>query len=203
MSMTKKIVLAGLWMLGCTAAFGSDNPPAAVDWTTVLPAVQSVVRHVFPMESANAHYPPSISVTADLTGNGGSVALVNLGSGGYTDDLTVMRLEGGAPVAARFRGKDDKITPMVFMSGLSDNKGTAVELMPKDHAVFSGHWTVSGVKLKNCKGEAYQWDATAKNFKLDKKLSKSMTKEFCPKVEAKLVSAVLAPAPATPAVASH
>jgi hypothetical protein len=45
---------------------------------------------------------------------------------------------------------------------------------------------VKGPKLKDCKGEAYQWDATAKNFGFDKKLSKTMTHEFCQKIEAKL-----------------
>ena len=177
--MTREIVLAGIWMLGCAGAFGADPAPAAVDWKAMLPAVQRAVRQQFPKEAANAHYAPSITRTADLTGTGGSEALVNLGSGGYTDDMTVMRLEGGTPVAARFRGRDDKISPMVFM-------GEVVELVQKDHAVFSGHWTVNGPKLKECRGEAYQWDAKAKDFGFDKKLSKTMTREFCLKVEAKL-----------------
>jgi hypothetical protein len=167
-------------------AFGAMAAPAAVDWKAILPAVQRAVRQQFPEEAARALDPPSISTTADLTGTGRQEALVNLGSGGYTDDVTVMRMEGDTPVAARFRGRDDKITPMVFTAGLSDNKGAAVELMPKDHAVFSGHWIVNGPKLKQCKGEAYQWDAAAKNFGFDRKLSKTMTHEFCQKIEAKL-----------------
>ena len=184
--MTREIVLAGVWMLGCAGAFGADPAPAAVDWKAMLPAVQRAVREQFPKEAANAHYAPAITLAADLAGTGGSEALVNLGSGGYSDDMTVMRLEGNTPVAARFRGRDGRISPMVFMAGLSDDKGEVVELVAKDHAVFSGHWTVNGPKLKECRGEAYQWDATAKNFGFDKKLSKTMTREFCLKVEAKL-----------------
>jgi len=92
------------------SAFGAADAPAPVDWKTLLPAVQSVVRHVFPKEAANAHYVPTISATADLTGTGASDALVNLGSGGYTDDMTVMQLQGNTPVAARFRGKGDRIS---------------------------------------------------------------------------------------------
>jgi hypothetical protein len=213
-AMTRETFLAGIWLLGSMNAFGATgaaDAPVATDWQTKLQAVQSVVRHVFPREAANAHYAPSIAATADLSGTGKSEALVNLGSGGYTDDLTVMRLEGDMPVAARFQRKDEKVTPMVFQSGLSDGKGTSVELMPKDHAVFSGHWTVIGVKVKDCKGEAYQWDGSAKNFRFDKKLSKSMTRDFCPKVVAKLAAAVMAPAapaaaapgvPAAPVVAA-
>jgi hypothetical protein len=183
MSMTKEIVLAGLWMLGTTGSFAADAP-ATTDWKAKLPAVQAVVRHQFLKEVAQAHYAPSITRTADVIGTGVPVALVNLGTGGYTDALTVMRLEGDMPVAARFRGKDKKVSSMVFLAGLSEGKGEAVEFMPNDHAIFSGHWTVNGTKLKGCRGEAYVWDATEKDFGFEKKLSKSMTREFCQKVAA-------------------
>lgn len=183
--MTGKIVLAFASMLGSAGAFAADNAPTAVDWKSMLPAVQSVVRQQFPKEAAQAHYLPSISRTADVTGRGMSEALVSLGSGGYTDELTLVRMEGDQPVVARFReGKDEKATPKIFLDGFSEGNGEAVKFMPQEHVVYSGHWTVNGTKVKKCRGEAYEWDASAKNFTLNKKLSKSMTKEFCQKVGA-------------------
>jgi hypothetical protein len=147
--------------------------------------VQSVVRHVFPKEAANAHYAPSVLATADLSGTGGSEALVNLGSGGYTDDVTVMQLQGETPVAAKFR-RDDKVAPMVFISGIADDRGGEVKFLAKDHAIFSGYWEMKGTKLKECRGDVYQWDGVAKNFGYEKKMSKQMGKEYCSAVLAKL-----------------
>ena len=185
--MTTKIVLAGIWMLGSTGVFcASENMPTTVDWKAALPLVQLAVRHEFPKVVAQAHYAASIASTVDIAGSGVPMALVDLGTGGYTEEMTVMRMEGTTPVVARFRGKDDKTAPMVFLSGVSQDKGESLELIPHDHMVFSGHWVVNGAKLKKCGGEAYQWDETAKNFEFEKKLTKSMTKEFCQKVEAKL-----------------
>jgi len=177
------MVLASVCMLGCVSAFGVDVPATSSDWKAMLPMVQVAVRHEFPKVVAQAHYPASIKKTADLD-QGVSVALVDLGTGGYTEDLTVMRLEGATPVTARFRQRDDRISPMVFESGVSEGKGEAVELVPKDHVIFAGHWQTKGKKLK-CSGEAYQWDNTAKNFGYEKKLTKTMSREFCQNVQAK------------------
>lgn len=192
------VVLAGAWMVGCAGAFAAmDAPTQQVDWKSLLPLVQVAVRHQFPKVVAQAHYPPTILKTADVD-RGVSVALVDLGTGGYTEEMTVMRMEGATPVAARFRQRDDKIGPMVFSSGVSEDKGEAVDLVPDDHVVFSGHWERNGAKLKKCGGEAYQWDATAKNFGFEKKLSKSMAREFCQKVGTQLVSAPAGIAPLAP-----
>jgi hypothetical protein len=159
-------------------------PPA--DWKGMMPQVRVVVKQTFPKETAEAHYPASISRTVDLTGRGAGEALVDLGSGEYTDKFTVLRMEGNNPVPARFRGKDkdDKAIPRIFLSGMSEGKGEALELKPKDHAVYLGHWMVNGAKVKHCHGEAYAWDTESKSFSLDRKMTKDMTKEFCQRVAA-------------------
>ena len=177
------MVLASVWMLGCASAFGVDAPAIGGDWKAMLPMVQLAIRHEFPKVVAQAHYPVSIKKTADVD-QGTSVALVDLGTGGYIEELTVMRLEGATPVTAKFRQKDDRISPMVFESGMSERKGESVDLIPKNHVVFAGHWESKGKKLK-CGGEAYQWDNTAKNFGYEKKLTKKMSKEFCQNVQLK------------------
>jgi hypothetical protein len=205
--MTRETFLAGIWMLGSVGAFGADAP-VTTDWKAKQVAVQSVVRHVFPKEAANAHYAPSVVATADLSGTGGSEALVNLGSGGYTDDVTVMQLQGETPIVAKFR-RDDRVGPMVFISGTADDRGGEVKFIAKDHAIFTGYWELKGSKLKECRGEVYQWDNVAKNFGYAKKLSKEMGKEYCQTVVAKMRG--VSPLPAAPvaataaptAVASH
>lgn len=190
--------VAGAWMIGCTVGFAAmDAPRQQVDWKSMLPMVRLAVRHEFPKVVAQAHYPPSILRTADLD-DGVSVAVVDLGTGGFIEEMTVMRLEGATPVAARFRQRDDKIGPLVFSSGVSEGEGEVVELVPNDHAVFAAHWKRDGTKLKKCGGEAYQWDSSAKNFGFEKKLSKTMTREFCQKVEAQMVNAPAGLAPLAP-----
>lgn len=192
------IVLAGAWMMGCAGGFAAiDVPTPQVDWKSMLPLVRVAVRHEFPKVMAQAHYPASILRTADLD-QGVSVAVVDLGTGGFIEEMTVMRMEGATPVAARFRQRDDKVGPMVFSSGVSENEGETVELVPNDHVVFAAHWRRDGAKLKKCGGEAYQWDSSAKNLGFEKKLSKTMTREFCQKVEAQLASAPSGIAPLAP-----
>lgn len=177
--MTGKVVLACVWMLSSTGAFAAEDAGVGIDWKARLPEVQSAVRESFPKEAAEAHYPASISRTADLTGKGESEALVDLGSGGYTEEFTVVRMEGDKPVVAKFGDKDDKASPKVFFEGFSDGNGTAVKLVPQQHVVFSGHWSVNGTKVKRCGGEAYAWDALSKSFKLSRKAGKELTREFC------------------------
>jgi hypothetical protein len=180
--MRREIALASVWMVGCAGLFAAtDAPTPQADWKTMLPMVQLAVRHEFPKLAAQAHYAASITKTVDVA-PGVQVALVNLGTGGYTEDMTVMRLEGATPVAAKFKGRDEKIAPKVFLLGTGEGKGDSVELVPKDHVVFTAHWETTKKNKLKCEGEAYQWDNTAKNFGYEKKLTKSMSKEFCMKV---------------------
>jgi hypothetical protein len=184
MGMKRERVLATVCMLSSVVGFAADVPALSV-WQVKLPAIQSLVRHVFPTQAANAHYPITVMQTADLSGTGGSEALINLGSGGYTDDVTVMQLQGDNPVAAKFR-RDDKVGTMVFTSGTADDRGGEVRLVAKDHAIFSGYWEMKGPKLKECRGEVYQWDNTQKNFGYAKKLSKEMSRDYCTAVITRL-----------------
>lgn len=188
--MTSRIVVA-VSLLSCAGALQAKNAQVAMDWKAKLPVVRSAVKHAFPRETGEAHYQASISKTADVTGTGQPIALVDLGSGGYTNDMTVMRMEGDEPVVAKFVSSDKTVAPRIFLSGISEGKGEAVEFRPEEHAVYSGHWVVNGAKLKRCWGEAYQWDASEKNFRFEKKLSKSMTREFCQRTATRIQPVIL------------
>ena len=176
-------------MLGCAGAFAVQGALPAVDWKSILPEVQTIAKREF--ADAGAHYPVSISRVADVTGDGTSEALIDFGCcGAYAHAMTVMRIEEGKPVVALFRGRDGKIASTEFLEGASVMHGAAVELDTTEHAVFSVYWDMNsdGIKLARCGGEAYQWNAAAKRFDYNRRLSDRLTKDFCRKIPAPLMA---------------
>ena len=181
--MRTHIVLACISMLGCAGTLAIRGASPTVDWTSILPEVQTVAKNKFP--DAGTHYPVSISRVADVTGDGTSEALIDFGCcGAYADEMTVMRIEHGKPVVVLFRGRDGKISSREFLKGASVMHGAAVELDTTEHAVFSGYWDMNsdGTKVARCGGEAYQWNARAKRFDYNRRLSDKLTKDFCRKI---------------------
>jgi len=130
------------------------------------------------------HYSIGIFKTADITGDGVPEALVYLGTGGAsTDEMTVMRMEDHKPVLAVFRGRDGKVSPVVFLEGASVTHTDGVELLPEQHAVHAIHYNYSGNgKLHQCGGEAYTWNAQSKTFDYNSALTKNLTKATCRQV---------------------
>lgn len=184
------IVLACEWMLGgaCVLAIQATMP-AAVDWNALLPAVQELSKKEF--RDAGGYYAISISRTADVTGDGVPEALIDFGCcGASTDEMTVMRIEGGKPVLALFREKDGKIAPGEFLEGASVMHGAAVKLNTKEHAVFYVCWNMNGkgTKLADCGGQAYRWNAAAKRFDYHGALSTKLTKNFCRTIRTQLTA---------------
>lgn len=187
--MNRKIVLVCAAMFGCGVAFAQGNAPTAVNWKAMLPAVQEAAKKEF--ADAGGYYPVSISRTADVTGEGTSEALIDFGCcGAYADEMTVMRIEDGKPVVALFRGKDGKVSTMVFLEGASVMHGASVQMIPAEHAVFWWCWDMNsdGTKVAACGGSAYRWDAAAKRFDFNGPLSKRLTRDFCQKTRAELTS---------------
>jgi len=183
--MKRGILLTGLLVMGCAGVVVASDAPAPAEWKTMLPMVQVAVRHEFPKVAAQAHYPAAIMKTFDVA-PGMQMAMVDLGTGGYAEEVTVMRLEGNTPVAARFRYKDEKAMPKMFLSGTTENEGGVLNFVAAEHTVFAGHWEKKGKKMKmSCGGEAYQWDEKAKDFEFAKKLTKQMAKEYCQQLAAK------------------
>jgi len=176
----RAIVIAGTLLLGGLGVFAQRMGPVTPEWTAVLPVVRETVGKEFPMpESPN---PVKISTTADVTGDGTPEALIDLGCcGAYTDDMTVMRMEDGKPVLALFRGKDGKVSTMLFSDGASVMHGAAVQMIRTEHAVFSAVWNMNddGTKMHDCGGEAFRWDTTTKVFTFDQRLSAKLSREFC------------------------
>jgi hypothetical protein len=97
--------------------------------------------------------------------------------------MTVMRIENGEPVVARFRGRDGKVSSKVFLEGASVMHTDGVEMLPEQHAVYSLHYNYgSNGKLRECTGEAYQWNPDTKLFDYNHRLGKKLTHDTCRKV---------------------
>lgn len=173
-------------LLVATLAYQTANP---VDWQAMIPVIRSVlkkeaVRNPEFQGIEQPYYSIGIRHTADITGDGVPEALVYLGTGGAsTDEMTVMRIENGEPVVARFRGRDGKVSSMVFLEGASVMHTDGVEMLPEQHAVYSLHYNYgNNGKLHECTGEAYQWNPDTKLFDYNHPLGKKLTQDTCRKV---------------------
>jgi len=156
-----------------------------VDWQAMIPIVRSVLKNDPEFRGIEQpYYSIGIRRTADITGDGVPEALVYLGTGGAsTDEMTIMRIENGEPVVARFRGRDGKVSSMVFLEGASVMHTDGVEMLPEQHAVYSLHYNYgSNGKLRECTGEAYQWNPDTKVFDYNYRLGKKLTEDACRKV---------------------
>jgi hypothetical protein len=155
----------------------------AVDWEGLIPAIEPVLQKAFSGGDVHVGEPRPIGIyaKADLTGDGIEEALVSLGTGGaYTDFLTLMRMDNGKPVLARYKSKDGKPCCELIMTGASVRHGFGVKLLPEQHAIYFGSTTTddSG-KMDSCSVAAYQWNPHTKTFDLNRRLSKTVEKDYC------------------------
>jgi hypothetical protein len=156
-----------------------------VDWQAMIPIIRSVLKNDPEFQGIEQpYYSIGIRRTTDITGEGVTEALVYVGSGGAsTDAMTVMRIENGEPVVARFRGRDGKVSSMVFLEGASVMHTDGIEMLSEQHAVYSLHYNYgSNGKLRECSGEAYQWNPATKLFDYNPLLGKKITQDTCRKV---------------------
>jgi len=161
-------------------------PQSVADWQTLIPAIREVLKEV---QGVEEHYSIGIRQIADLTGDGVPEALVYLGVGGAsTDEMMLMRIVDGKPVLAIFRQRSGKVSSMTFLRGASVMHTDTVELLPKEHAVHSVHYSFGGLnpdgvqKVHECGGEAYQWNPHTQTFEYNRRLSNRLTQDYCRKV---------------------
>ena len=158
------------------------------DWQAMTPVIREALKRESgrnpEFRRVEENHPIQIGRTADVTGEGALEALVYLGTGGAsTDELTVMRIEHDKPVLALFRGRDGKVSSMVFAEGASVMHTDGVDLLPPEHSVFSVHYDYSGNgKLHQCDGAAYTWNSHAKTFDYNLRLTKKITQTSCRQV---------------------
>ena len=169
-------------VLTLTVAVALSTTLKAVDWESLIPAIEPVLQKSL-SGSANVgeRYPISIRAKADLTGDGTEEALVYLGDGGSsTDFLTLMRIEGGKPVLARYKGKDGKPCCELIVEGSSVRHSAGVKLLPGVHTIYFGSSTTDdSLRIDTCAVSAYRWNARTKTFDFNKLLSKKVKKDYC------------------------
>jgi hypothetical protein len=163
------------------AAFAQQTAKP-VDWQAMIPIIRSVLKNDPEFRDIEQpYYSIGIRRTADITGDGVPEALVYLGTGGAsTDEMTVMRIENGEPVVARFRRRGGKVSSMGLLEGASVMHADRAEMLPEQHAVYSLHYNYgSNRKLRKCTGEAYQWNHETKVLNYNQRLGKKLTQDAC------------------------
>ena len=172
-----------------TPPITSPEPTPPVNWESLISTIRTAVGPTFLGVRVEESGSLSIFQKNDITGDSIPEALVNLGSGGaYTSYLTLMRVENDKPVAAQFKQKDGKVSPLMFLAGASVMNGEGVVMLPDKNAIYAGHWSraVSGTpfgSLTNCSVEAYQWNSQTKIFDYSASISSEVRPGFCQKAE--------------------
>lgn len=152
-----------------------------VSWENLIPSIRTAIGPIFLGERIEASGTLAVYAEDDLTGDGVSEALIDLGAGGaYTSSLTLMRVEQGKPVVARFKQKDGSIAPLVLLDGTSVRNGEVVKMDSLKQVLYSGSWgTDMGGKVDSCEVVAYRWNAGTKTFDYTVAVSKEIQADFC------------------------
>ncbi len=150
------------------------------NWELLISKVREVVKKEF--NRAGSDYPIRIVKTADVTGDGISEALVDLGMPGATMDLlTVLRIENGQPVVAKFKTKDKKISVIEFASGSggSGRYSNFVDFLSEEKAISAGGYVAYGQPSDYCSFEIFKWNSNTKLFEYDLSLSQEFSAKKC------------------------
>ncbi len=167
-------------MIRCTAVvmLAVASQAQGLSWNDRMPAIQAQLAATFPDETCDR--PAAIVRTGDINGDGVPEALVSFGLGGaYTSQLTLLRLENGKVMVARFKNSKGKASPMVFAEGASVRHSVSIKLLSREQALFSIEIDSNGSKVEGCTGQAYQWNPRTSTFDENRRLSKALTKSYC------------------------
>jgi len=158
----------------------STPPHKPVDWHTILkvPSVRAVLKQELKdLEDVEERGDIALWQAADITGDGLSEALVNLGTGGASCSLvTLMRMNGAEPRVAQLRDWTGKVFPLTFCEGASVMHEQHVTLLPDQHAMqlYSDFKDgLPGEKVEKCCLSVFQWSSTTHIFDWSETLSRT------------------------------
>jgi hypothetical protein len=154
-----------------------------IEWKSLIPQIRKALNDTFAGQGIEENYHIQIYGTGDITGDGVQEAIVYLGTGGAsTDEVTLMRIENGSPVVAKFR-KNGAAQTHIFLRGASVTHSDDFRLVPEEHAVYSmSSMTDSEGRLARCSVTAYRWSPLTKTFDWNVQLSKQIGRNACPKL---------------------
>jgi hypothetical protein len=152
---------------------------ATIDrWRAMIPAIENVLKeHNLHCDYPGGPWALSIVDAADFSSTDHmSAALVDWCNGGaYSDAILAVNLLDGKPVVSRFLNADNQEQRVDFLSGSSVMHSVGVKLVPGKNALFDSHCDYEESKsVFHCKVTAYVWNPTARAFKLDTKLSRTL-----------------------------
>jgi len=180
------VLVLGFARQSATAQHEAVSGARTVDWDALKPQIQTALGKDW-QECYPDHRRISIVDTSDLTGDGIPAALVDYCQmGAYTDTLTLILLENGKPVAARFRDEHGNAVDPEFLEGASVINGEATILLPLEHAIarisYQMNANDSDCWVEKCEGKAYVLNASSKTFDFEPEVSSPLIQSECRKI---------------------
>jgi hypothetical protein len=158
-----------------------------MDWKSLTPKIEAALQEGMKLCNDERRW-IAVVQTEDVTGDRIPEALVEYcHMGAYTSEATLVKLENGNPVPARFRDKKGNLAQPNFLRGASVRNGENAALLPEYRAVYAIHWHAddSG-RLETCSVEAYGWNAKTGTFDANRKLSGRVAQSECHKLKNQL-----------------
>jgi hypothetical protein len=173
-------LVAACLILGAPFTFAQKNDlappnPAVAQWNQLIPTVTAALG---PQPGCPA---PTVVDAAQFAAHGVSVALVKpCPAGTKKDQLTVMFLEDGHLVRARFRdASGNPLVPELLRNDSSKNRGE-VQLVPRSNEIFSTNEKRDEHNQElGCGAAVYTWNSHAHTFDLNAKKTKKAYEKNC------------------------
>ncbi|MDP3947104.1 MAG: hypothetical protein Q8Q41_00215 [bacterium] len=165
----------------------TNNPPQqtpkAVDWESLFPSMRTALKQAFTGIQVEASRSISIYKKVDITGDSVPEVLVNLGTGGTANFVSLMRVENDKPVVPLFKQKNGKVSILIFTTGDSAGGGyrNTVEMLANKNAIYAAisSYAKYGKSAVSCHVAAYQWNSQTKTFDFSLILSDEIRLGFC------------------------
>ena len=158
-----------------------------INWESLLPEIRVVAKQAFPTGIEDPSF--LILEKGDVTGDGLTEAMVDLGSAGAASEYaTLMRVENGKPIVAIFKQKNGEIAPLLFRNGAggAGRYGMGFSMLKDKNAVYSASYSAYGDSTDSCNADAYQWNAQTKIFEYNLSLSNTTKQDYCNQTKQKL-----------------
>ena len=167
-----------------TAQAQSRVPIPAGEWAPLSAQLAKVYNNLNRYEEPRSDYPAIPSSTATLKSSGVQVALFDLGTlGASTSAITVAVMQHGQPMLAKFRDQRGMFVDdgQLFPQGASVMHEDSVEIDAVHDAIVTKSFALSGdaKRLGRCDISAFRWNATARSFDWDRKLSAALRGPLC------------------------
>jgi hypothetical protein len=152
-------------------------------WKRMLPEVRKILKEGGFEDVVRLSDEPILLKTGLITGDGITAALIELGGlGASTEGATLIRIEHGKPVLARFQEKDGRVTDgKLFVLGSGVLHDDEVSLLPAQRALVTLTTTGDSTseEKSTCKVELFQWAPRSGMFVWNRRLTEERQSREC------------------------